>query len=70
MTASCFRDFEGLLAGHVYTVIGVYELISPEGNIDAQLLKLRNPLSQQTQFTGAWNIKDERWKKYSQSLND
>jgi len=31
MTASCTKDFEGLIGGHAYTVVGVLELKDEKG---------------------------------------
>lgn len=61
MTASCIKDFEGLIGGHAYTVLGVLELKDEKNQVAQQLISLRNAIGQE-EFTGAWNNYDEsRW---------
>ena len=61
MTASCIKDFEGLIGGHAYTVLGVLELKDEKNQVAQQLISLRNAIGQE-EFTGAWNKYDEsRW---------
>jgi len=33
MTASCLKDFEGLIGGHAYTIMGYKELKNDNGSV-------------------------------------
>jgi len=33
MTASCLQDYQGLIGGHAYTVLGVAEFIGINGDV-------------------------------------
>ena len=52
MTASCNKDFEGLIGGHAYTILGV------NNSTNTSLVKLRNPIGQE-EYTGPWNNFDK-----------
>lgn len=59
MTASCLRDYEGLIGGHAYTIIGIIELQKGE-KLTQQLIQLRDPIGTE-EYTGPWNNQDTRW---------
>jgi len=55
MTAGTSRyAYYGLVPGHAYTVLGVYELKGEK------VLKLHNPWSKE-KYTGPWRDNDPRW---------
>ena len=61
MTASCLKDYQGLIGGHAYTILGVQELLAKDRQISEQLIKLRNPIGLE-EYTGPWNNDDDtRW---------
>lgn len=38
MTASCLKDFEGLIGGHAYSIMGIKELKNDKGSVVNQLI--------------------------------
>ena len=63
MTASCLKDYAGLIGGHAYTILGVQELTDRKGIVSEQLIKLRNAIGLE-EYTGPWNNDDDgRWTK-------
>lgn len=61
MTASCLKDFEGLIGGHAYSIMGIKELKNDKGSVVNQLIQLKNPIGQE-EYTGPWNnLDDKRW---------
>ena len=61
MSASCLKDYQGLLGGHAYTILGAVEFLGPKNAVQHQLVKLRNPIGHEV-YTGPWNnLDDQRW---------
>ena len=58
MTGGVFKNDQGLVAGHVYTILGVSEVTS-EGK-SQRLVKLRNPWTTEN-YTGPWAENDPKW---------
>eukprot|EP00768_Dysnectes_brevis_P005990 gnl/Dysnectes_brevis/4555_a6173_453.p1 GENE.gnl/Dysnectes_brevis/4555_a6173_453~~gnl/Dysnectes_brevis/4555_a6173_453.p1 ORF type:complete len:683 (-),score=209.14 gnl/Dysnectes_brevis/4555_a6173_453:105-2153(-) len=58
------REGDGLVQGHAYTVLGVYE----HPGSGAKLYKLRNPWGQGGEWAGAWGDASDEWKQYPDAL--
>lgn len=54
-----FKDYEGLSAGHTYTILGMTQVKDQQGK-EVKLVKIKNPWATET-YTGPWNIKDGNW---------
>lgn len=50
----------GLVPGHAYTLIGVYELKDGSGRVREQLVHMRNPWAKES-FTGEWRDSSSKW---------
>ena len=54
VTASCLKDYNGLVGGHAYTVLHVQELA------DEKLIQLRSPTGTE-RYIGPFGNTDPRW---------
>jgi len=59
IAANCDISYEGLVAYHVYTVLGAVELMK-DGAVYEKLVKLRNPWATEV-YTGPWSDSDPQW---------
>jgi len=64
MTGGIFKTELGLIAGHTYTILGVYEVIVDTKPV--RLVKLRNPWSTD-KYNGPWGNKDALWNNDTKS---
>ncbi|RNA20918.1 calpain-5, partial [Brachionus plicatilis] len=73
----------GIVLGHAYSIIDVYEIIEKKGNQifrskdDSEtysksicLLKLRNPWGQKNSFSGRWSMESEEWQKIAEEVKE
>jgi len=58
VSAGLFKDYEGLTAGHGYTVLGV-DKVKADGQ-DVALVRIRNPWAKE-RYAGAWSDEDPKW---------
>ena len=58
MCGDVFANEHGLVAGHTYTILGVYE-VSTDGK-PTKLVKLRSPWKTDT-YSGPWAKSDAKW---------
>jgi hypothetical protein len=49
-----FADEKGLVSGHAYTITGVAEVAVDDGAETVQILRVRNPWGNATEWTGDW----------------
>lgn len=61
------KDESGIILGHAYTVLSVYEF--KHNSKDVRLLKLRNPWGN-NEWNGAWSDKSELWTPKLRQLCD
>lgn len=54
MTAACHYQYDSLVTGHAYTMLGS---VTVDGT---KLLKMRNPWGKE-KYAGAWSDNDSRW---------
>ena len=54
LTASCLKDYNGLVGGHAYTILHAQELD------DEQLIQLRSPIGTE-KYIGPYGNSDPRW---------
>ena len=52
----------GLVMGHAYSVTGVKQVKLSDGT-EAQLVRLRNPWGNETEWKGAWSDSSSEWRK-------
>jgi len=52
-----------LIAGHAYSIKGLYYLRCPRGVIQQRLIQVHNPWSNEY-YTGPWNDKDTKWSDF------
>lgn len=55
----------GLVMGHAYSVTAVKQVKLSDG-AEAQLLRLRNPWGNDTEWNGAWSDQSSEWRKVSE----
>ena len=58
VSAGLFKDYEGLTAGHGYTVVGVDKVKSDDKEVT--LVKIKNPWAKE-RYAGAWSDEDPKW---------
>lgn len=59
MNGGIFKDYEGLSAGHTYTILGVTQVKDQSGK-EIKLVKIKNPWATET-YTGPWSANDKAW---------
>ena len=50
----------GLVSGHAHTVVGTYQLKDQNGNVQYNMVRIRNPWGVD-KYTGPWCDGDSRW---------
>lgn len=53
------NDEDGIILGHAYSLLDVYELKVDDQ--DVRLMKLRNPWGKKGEWDGDWSDKSEKW---------
>jgi len=60
LVGACQRSYQGLTAGHAYTILGAMK-VKDDNGMEWNLIKMRNPWASEG-YTGPWSDKDHsRW---------
>ena len=62
MTASCLTDYQGIVGGQAYTLLGVQDIFNDDKKLEAQLIRVRNTVGVNT-FTGNWHNTAHKWEE-------
>ena len=60
MTAATQKAALGLVPGHAYSLLGVYELKDRNGGTVERLVHMRNPWANE-KYTGPWSDSSRNW---------
>lgn len=57
------KNLFGLSYSHAYVVLGTDQLYDKEGNLEYNLIRIRNPWRAES-YSGPWSDEDERWTDF------